>query len=88
MESMDLVMLNPSKPGAFQVKDQIMGNVIVMIVLSQMKSYAGKYVPVCLHLNTEMAITAFGMDQAFAREQECGLWISFAKGLQPLQGVC
>lgn len=50
MNSLYLFVLYPAKPGALQVKNQIMGNMVVMIVFSEMKSYSWKDVPVRLHL--------------------------------------
>ena len=85
MDGLHVVLFNAAKPGAFEMKDQVMGLLIIMVLLRQTKTDARKDMAIGLHLKTQMAVERPRTHQPFRGEQEGGLWVALAKGLQGLE---
>lgn len=88
MNCLDLIMFHAPEPGPFQVKDQIVGILIVMAFFRKAKSYARKHMTIGLYLKPQMAIAVFGMHQPFTGKQKGRIGIAFTKRLQSLQSLC
>ncbi len=88
MDRLDLILFNATKPGALQMKDQILGALVIAPVFRQAESNAGKNMTIGLDLKPKVSVHRFGMHEAFTGEQKGRLRIAFAKRLKRLQCPC
>lgn len=56
MDGLHLILLDAAEPGTFEMKNQIMGFLIILALISQTKPYPRKDMIVGLHLKPQMAV--------------------------------
>ena len=85
MDSLHLILLDPTEPGTLEMENQIMGFLIVLLQISQAKSNTWKDMIVGLHLKTQMAVETFGVLEPLGGKQKGWFRIALAKGLHGLE---